>query len=130
MAGGPWTSGRRSFDRPGTSAQLPSSIGGYDHNLLIDGAGRGLFHAARVHLASTGRAIDVTTDQPAIPGLQQHLLLHQPVGKQGAVYHRYAGLCLETQHYPDSVNHPAFPTTILEAGQTFRSTTVYAFSAR
>jgi aldose 1-epimerase len=110
-------------------AQLPGGIGGYDHNFLIDGAGRGLVHAATVREASTGRAIDVSTDQPAIQVYTSNSLLRKPVGKQGVVYHRYAGLCLETQHYPDSVNHPAFPTTILQPGETFRSTTLYAFSA-
>ena len=49
-------------------------------------------------------------------------------GKQGATYQRYQALCLEAQHYPDSVNHPSFPSVILRPGQTYRQTTVYRFS--
>ncbi len=89
-----------------------------------------MVRAASVHEPSTGRSIHVSTDQPAIQVYSSNSLLHQPVGKRGVVYHRYAGLCLETQHYPDSVNHPSFPTTLLRPGETYRSTTVYAFSAR
>ena len=105
-------------------------VGGYDHNFVIDGGGRRVVHAASVYEPSSGRTIEVSTDQPGIQVYMSGNLLHKPVGKDGQVYLRYAGLCLETQHFPDSVHHPAFPSTILRPGETLRSTTVYAFSTR
>jgi aldose 1-epimerase len=51
-------------------------------------------------------------------------------GKAGVAYKKHFGFCLETQHYPDSINHPTFPPTVLEPGRTFKSTTVYRFSAK
>jgi aldose 1-epimerase len=83
-----------------------------------------------VYEPSSGRTIELATDQPGVQVYTSNNLLHKPVGKKGQVYLRYAGLCLETQHYPDSVNHPAFPSTILRPGETYRSTTAYAFAAR
>jgi aldose 1-epimerase len=109
---------------------VAATVGGYDHNFVIEGGGRKVVHAASVYEPSSGRTIELATDQPGVQVYTSNNLLHKPVGKKGQVYLRYAGLCLETQHYPDSVNHPAFPSTILRPGETYRSTTAYAFAAR
>ena len=106
--------------------------GGYDHNFVLNrrGKGRGLVLAARVYEPTSGRVLEVSTDQPAVQFYTGNFLDGSVTGKQGHVYKRRYGFCLETQHYPDSPNHPDFPTTILKPGQTFRSKTVFKFSAK
>ncbi len=103
---------------------------GYDWNFVLDGGGgNGLVRAARVVDPSTGRVMDVLTDQPGIQFYSGNFLDGTLMGKRGAVYRQHDGLCLETQHFPDSVNHPNFPSTILHPGQIYRTTTLYRFSA-
>ncbi len=103
---------------------------GYDHNWVIDRKGAGLSLAARVEEPSTGRVMEVLTTQPAIQFYTGNFLDGTLIGKGGKVYPRRAALCLETQHYPDSPNQPAFPSTELKPGQTYKSTTVYKFSVK
>jgi aldose 1-epimerase len=100
--------------------------GGYDHSFAVDGAHGVLRRAARVVEPTTGRVLEVHTTAPAIQ-LYSGNFLDGMRGKAGAEYHRRAGLCLETQHHPDSPNQPAFPTTTLRAGARYHSTTVYHF---
>jgi aldose 1-epimerase len=102
---------------------------GYDHNLVIDGGGHGLVLAGRVHEPRSGRVMEVVTDQPGVQLYTSNSFDGTLVGKYGAAVPLHAGLCLETQHYPDSVNKPGFPTTILRPGETLRTTTLYRFSA-
>jgi aldose 1-epimerase len=109
---------------------IPGNIGGYDHNFVIDGGGRGLVLAARVYEPVTGRALEVSTDQPGVQLYTGNSLDEKLVGKRGAAYRPHCAFCLETQHYPDSVNEPRFPSTILRPGETFRSATIYRFSAK
>lgn len=100
---------------------------GYDHNFVLVPASSGLTHAAHVLEPSSGRTLDVYTDQPGVQFYTGNFLDGTLHGKQGRVYgFRYA-LCLETQHFPDSPNEPSFPSTILRPGQEFRSRTVFAF---
>lgn len=99
--------------------------GGYDHNFVVDGSGMRL--AARVVEPSSGRTLEVSSDEPGVQLYTGNFLDGTIRGKGGRVYgHRYA-FCLETQHYPDSPNHPAFPTTILRPGERFSSRTVFRF---
>ena len=105
---------------------------GYDHNWVINRnkGDDGLVLAARVYEPTTGRVLEVTTTQPGVQFYTGNFLDGTVTGKQGHVYkHRY-GFCLETQHFPDSPNHPDFPSTILKPGETFRSKTVFKFSAK
>jgi len=107
-----------------------SLAGGYDHNFVINRKGAGLALAARVYEPTSGRVLEVSTDQPAVQFYTGNFLDGTITGKQGQAYKRRYGFCLETQHYPDSPNHPDFPTTTLKPGQTFRSKTVFKFSAK
>ncbi len=101
---------------------------GYDHNWVINRTGAGLVLAARVHEPTSGRILEVSTTQPGVQFYSGNFLDGTITGKQGHVYkHRY-GLCLETQHFPDSPNHPDFPSTILKPGDKFQSQTVFKFS--
>ena len=72
----------------------------------------------------------VTADQPGLQFYSGNQLDGTIKGKGGKVYLQYAALCLETQHFPDSPNQPEFPSTVLQPGAVFRTTTVYAFSTR
>jgi aldose 1-epimerase len=103
---------------------------GYDHNFVINRKGAGLVLAARVSEPTSGRVLEVSTTQPGVQFYTGNFLDGTVTGKQGHVYKRRYGFCLETQHFPDSPNHPKFPTTILKPGETFHQTTVFKFSAK
>jgi aldose 1-epimerase len=107
-----------------------SGMRGYDHNFVIEGGGRGVVPAARVTEPVSGRSLEVETDQPGVQFYTSNSFDGTLVGKYAMAYPLHAAFCLETQHYPDSVNKPGFPSTILRPGETLRSTTVYRFSAR
>ena len=100
---------------------------GYDHNFVLNRAGEGLVHAARVVEPTTGRTLDVSTTEPGLQFYTGNFLDGSITGKGGHVYRHRNGFCLETQHFPDSPNHPSFPSTILRPGQTYRSKTVFTF---
>ncbi len=103
---------------------------GYDHNFVINRKGAGMTLAARVSEPTTGRVLEVSTTQPAVQFYTGNFLDGTVTGKEGHVYKRRFGFCLETQHYPDSPNHPDFPNTILKPGETFHQTTAFKFSAK
>lgn len=96
--------------------QLKPKLNGYDHNFVIDNGGQSLVATGRVKDPKSGRVMTVHTTEP---GVQLYTGNHV----------KFAGLCLETQHYPDSVNQTRFPSPILRPGQTFKSATVFTFSA-
>jgi aldose 1-epimerase len=103
---------------------------GYDHNWVLNNATAGsLFVAAQAYDPHSGRVLEVSTTEP---GLQLYTgnFLDGIRGKAGKVYNRRYAFCLETQHFPDSPNHPQFPSTVLKSGQRFQSTTIYKFSTR
>ncbi len=106
--------------------------GGYDHNWVLNGhenSGQptGLHLAAKVVDPSSGRSLTVTTTQPGVQFYPGNFLDGSFTGAAGAKYAKNFGFCLETQHYPDSPNHPAFPTTELKPGETLHSETVFTF---
>ena len=103
--------------------------GGYDANFVLDGDG-GLALAATVYEPTTGRAMDVHTDQPGVQLYTGNHFDGRHAGHGGVAYQRHAGLCLETQHFPDSPNQPGFPSTVLRPGETYKTTTVYRFYVR
>jgi aldose 1-epimerase len=101
---------------------------GYDHNFVINRKGSGLELAARVHEPSTGRTLEIYTTEPGVQFYSANFLDGSITGKQGRVYKQHYAFCLETQHFPDSPNHPSFPSTILRPGETYHSCTVYKLS--
>ncbi len=99
---------------------------GYDHNWVLDGSG--FRFAARVTDPDSGRVLSVYTDQPGIQFYSGNFLDGTLYGTSGRQYRQSDGLALETQHFPDSPNHPNFPSTVLRPGQTYRTATVFEFS--
>jgi aldose 1-epimerase len=102
---------------------------GYDHNWVLNKAAGGLTKAAEVHEAKSGRVMEVWTTEPALQFYTGNFLDGTLKGK-GKTYIRRGAFCMETQHYPDSPNKPAFPSTELKPGETYRTTTLYRFSTR
>ena len=110
--------------------------GGYDHYFVLKRPflgglfGRHTHHAATVHEPLTGRLLTIVTSEPGIQFYSGNFLDGTLTGKAGARYPKRSGFCLETQHYPDSPNHPAFPSTILRPGKVLKSTTVFQFGVK
>ena len=103
---------------------------GYDHNWVLTRHGSGLELAARVTEPSSGRVLSILTDQPGIQFYSGNFLDATLVGTSGRMYRQGDGFALETQHYPDSPNHPNFPSTVLRPGETYRTTTIYQLGVR
>ena len=103
---------------------------GYDHNFVILGMPGTLRLAARLRDPESGRTMEVLTTEPGIQFYSGNFLDGTLTGKGGVQYLHRSGLCLETQHFPDSPHHASFPTSVLRPGETFRSETVYRFSAQ
>ncbi len=101
---------------------------GYDHNYVLNGSGLRL--AVRAYSPQSGRVLTVFTDQPGIQLYTGNFLDGKLIGKSGRHYVQRGAFALEAQHYPDSPNHPAFPTTELKPGEVYRQTTVDQFSVR
>ena len=103
---------------------------GYDHNWVLDRTGEALAEAAEVYDSSSGRVLQVWTTQPGVQFYTGNFLDGTITGKNGNVYGLRSGLCLETQHFPDSPNHPSFPSTVLQKGKRFHSVTEFRLSTR
>jgi aldose 1-epimerase len=110
--------------------------GGYDHNMVLDGAAggaparEGLPPAAVVREPASGRVLEVWTDQPGLQFYAGNFLDGTLRGKGGRLYRQGDAFCLETQHWPDSPNRPDFPSTVLRPGETFRTSTLWRLTAR
>jgi len=101
---------------------------GYDHNWVLNKEEGALALAARVFESQSGITMEVFTTEPGVQFYSGNFLDDRITGKDGQIYHRHGGLCLETQHFPDSPNRPEFPSTVLEPGTKYQSTTTYRFS--
>jgi len=101
---------------------------GYDHNFVLNHGGKSLGPAARVFEPKSGRVMEVLTTEPGIQLYTANYLDGTITGVGGVLYPRHGGFCLETQHFPDSINKPNFSSVVLRPGDTFRSTTVFKFS--
>jgi aldose 1-epimerase len=101
---------------------------GYDHNWVLDEEEGALGLAARLRDPSSGRVMEVLTTQPGVQFYSGNLLDGSLTGKGGQRYDQYSGLCLETQHFPDSPNQPHFPSTVLRPGEIYDHTTLLRFS--
>ena len=104
--------------------------GGYDHNYALNRGGEGLELAVTVYEPESGRVMEVLTEEPGVQFYSGNFLDGHHVGKGGVAYERRSGFCFETQHFPDSPNQPEFPSTVLNPGETYGTTTVYRFSTR
>ena len=103
--------------------------GGYDHNFVLrERVPSVRSFAARLVDPRSGRALEISTTEPGLQLYTGNRVDRGPPGKGGRPYRRHAGVALETQHFPDSPNHPQFPSTVLRPGEEFRSTTIYRFS--
>lgn len=100
---------------------------GYDHNFVLNSKTNSLSKAAELYEETTGRTMEVWTTEPGIQFYTGNFLDGTITGHNGRIFQKYCALCLETQHFPDSPNQSHFPSTELEAGETFRSTTAYKF---
>ncbi len=130
----PVKGGPMDFTTPHTLGARIAEVGneesGYDHNFVLNGGGKSLALAARVYEPRTGRVMEVHTTKPGVQLYTANYLDGSLTGKNGVVYGRQTAFCLETQHFPDSVNHPSFPSTILRPGEVYAQTTVHRFSVR
>jgi aldose 1-epimerase len=121
------------FTHPATVGSRMSEIknvAGYDINYVVNGASGRLRLAAKVDDSSSGREMEVWTTQPGVQFYNAIGLNGTLTGVGGVTYPKYGAVCLETQHYPDSVHHANFPSVILRPGKTFHEATVYKFSAK
>jgi len=103
---------------------------GYDHNWVLNKGQGGMTLAATLYEPRSGRFMEVFTEEPGLQFYCGNFLDGRLTGKSGKHYAHRSGLCLETQHYPDSPNQPGFPSTILEPGKEYKTATVYKFSVR
>jgi len=110
--------------------QIKAEPVGYDHNFVLNGGGKSLALAARVHDPKTGRVLEMSTTEPGVQFYTGNFLDGKLKGRGGVAYKQHGAFCLEAQHFPDSVNHSTFPSTILRPGQTYTQTTVYKFSTK
>jgi len=104
--------------------------GGFDHNWVLNKKKNALELAAALYHPASGRYMEVYTTQPGVQFYTGNFLDGTLKGKNGKIYVKHAGLCLETQHFPDSPNQPSFPNTILKPGETFHEVTIYKFSVK
>ncbi len=110
-------------------AEMKGEPGGYDHNFVMGEPGKFKL-AARVYDPLSGRQMEVWTTEPGVQFYSGNFLDGSIRGKHGVIYGKHSALCLETQHYPDSVNRSNFPSVILHPGETYRTETTYSFSAK
>jgi len=111
-------------------ARLTGKPIGYDHNFVLNGHGQRLKSCASVYERTTGRVLEVRTTEPGVQVYTGNWLDGTHCGHGGIYYTQHSGLCLETQHFPDSLHHPRFPSIILRPGQPYTQTTTYKFTTR
>jgi aldose 1-epimerase len=111
-------------------ARLTGKPIGYDHNFVLNGQGQRLKSCASVYERTTGRVLEVRTTEPGVQVYTGNWLDGTQCGHGGIYCTQHSGLCLETQHFPDSLHHPRFPSIILRPRQTYTQTTTYKFSTR
>jgi aldose 1-epimerase len=110
--------------------QLTGDPLGYDHNYVLHGDGKTPALGARVYDAGSGRVLEMYTTEPGVQLYTANFLDGKLKGKGGVVYKKHHAFCLEAQHFPDSVNHENFPSTILKPGEKYTQTTIYKFSTK
>ena len=122
-----FTSAFRIGERINDDDQQLKFAKGYDHNFVLNGRMGTLRQAAVVYEPTSGRSMEIWTTEPGIQFYTGNFLDGTLTGKDGKVYQQRYGFCLETQHFPDSPNHPSFPTTVLRRGQQYHTITIHKF---
>ena len=118
------------FTKPTPIGQRIEKVeGGYDHNYVLNGKTGEMKLCARVRDPQSGRVMEIRTTEPGVQLYTANGLNGSITGVSGKPYPKYGAFCLETQHYPDSINHPEFPSVVLRPGQTYKTTTVHKFTA-
>ena len=122
-------SAKKVGERIGDNFDQLTAAGGYDHNYVLNGGADKITKSASLYEPFSGRYMELFTDQP---GLQLYTgnFLKDTAGKDGIVFRRRSGLCLETQNFPDAPNHSNFPSAVLNEGELYSKTTVYKFSVK
>lgn len=110
-------------------ARIDQVPGGYDLNYVLNDTSLNLHHAATVRDPKSGRVMEIHTTEPGIQFYSGNFLDGSFEGLDGVIYPKHSGFCLETQHYPDSINKPEWPSVVLRPGETYRHFTVHTFSA-
>ena len=108
-------------------SRIGQAEGGYDHNYVLNSGGGTMALAVTVSEPTSGRIMEIHTDQPGVQFYTGNFLDGSITGKAGKVYRKHYGFCLETQHFPDSPNKPDFPSVVLQPGQKYATTTVHKF---
>lgn len=111
-------------------ARIDQVEGGYDHNWVLNESTEAMPVVARLHDPQTGRLLEVLTTEPGLQFYSGNFLDGTLTGPDGSTFNKHSALCLETQHFPDSPNKANFPSTILEPGETYETSTIYKFSVR
>jgi len=117
-------------DRVNADNEQIHNAGGYDHNWVLNNQDAKLVHVATVSEPTSGRILEVWTTEPGLQFYSGNFLDGRLVGKSGKNYAYRGAFAMETQHYPDSPNQPAFPNTILKPGNKYQTTTIYKFFAQ
>jgi len=119
------------FTKPKTiGSRIDQVPGGYDHNYVLNSGGGTLALAAKVYEPTSGRVMEIHTTEPGFQFYSGNFLDGSITGKSGTVYKKHYGVCLETQHFPDSPNKPNFPSAILYPGRKYTHLTVHKFYTR
>jgi aldose 1-epimerase len=108
-------------------SEIDDVAGGFDHNFVLNNWDGTLRLAARLYEPVSGRVLEILTTEPGMQFYSGNFLDGSFTGKNGFVYEKYTGLCLEPQHFPDAPNHPNFPSTVLRPGEDYKQTSIYRF---
>ena len=117
-------------DGKAIGSDLGLTESGYDHNFVLNDWDGSLKSAVNLYEPTSGRVLQILTNQPGMQFYSGNFLDGSFIGKNGDPYVKYAGLCLEPQHFPDAPNHPNFPSTVLRPGEDYRQGTVLSFFHR
>jgi aldose 1-epimerase len=104
--------------------------GGYDQNYVLNNYKGSVRSVGKVYHKQSGRSLEIATDQPGMQFYTGNYLNDSIKGKEDVCYGKRTGFCMETQHFPDSPNHPDFPSVVLEPGEKYRQTTIYKFDIK
>ena len=110
--------------------EFRSFANGYDHNFVLNGGGGALALCARVEDPKSGRVMEILTSEPGVQFFTGNRFDGSVTGVGGVVFNRHSGLCLEPQHFPNSINQPNFPSVVLKPGGVFESASLYRFSVK